>query len=80
MIKHSIHKFHMVQKKNHTIIHSNKHTRTFLGHTGVPRIVSFLCGLIGHGCAALGPPQDTECTVQPPEGAAPDRGAVIVSD
>lgn len=44
---------------------------TFLRHIGIPGIVSLLRCLIAHCVAALGPPQDTERPVQPPEGPAP---------
>lgn len=53
---------------------------TFLWDTGIPGIVSLLRRLIADCVAALGPPQDTEGPVQPPEGAAPHWRPVEISD
>ncbi len=53
---------------------------TFLRDTGIPGIVSLLRRLIAHCVAALGPPQDTERPVQPPEGPTPHWWTVKVSD
>lgn len=67
-----------------TKIHTGEMTRapvrTFLRHAGIPGVVSLLGRLIAHRVAALGPPQDAERPVQPPEGAAPHRRTVEVSD
>jgi len=54
--------------------------RTFLWHTEIPGIVSLLRCLIADCVATLGPPQDTESPVQPPEGAAPHWRTVKISD
>lgn len=53
---------------------------TFARHTGIPGIVSLLGRLIAHCVATLGPSQDTEGPVQPPEGAAPHWRTFKVSD
>lgn len=44
---------------------------TFLWHAGVSGVVSLLGRLVADGVATLGPPQDAEGPVQPPEGATP---------
>lgn len=68
--------------------HSGKHRNTdikvlihtFLWHTGIPGIVSFLRCLIANSVATLSPPQDAEGPVQPPEGATPHWRAIKISD
>lgn len=46
-------------------------THTFLWHTRIPGVVSLFRRLVAYCIATLGPPQDTERPVQPPERAAP---------
>lgn len=55
-------------------------THTFLWHTRIPGVVSLLRRLIAYCIATLGPPQDTERPVQPPERAAPHWRTIKVSD
>lgn len=68
---------HPPYKAEETSIHIQGNTdikvliHTFLWHTGISGIVSFLRCLIANSVATLSPPQDAEGPVQPSEGATP---------
>lgn len=64
-----MHNKHQYRRVRHRAIDLVIHTS--LWHRGISGIVSFLGCLVAHCGATLGPSQDTECSVQPPEGAAP---------
>lgn len=42
----------------------SRHTLTLWWYVGVSEVVSLLCGLVGHCCPTLCPPQDTEGSIQ----------------